>query len=115
LNQDDLNKPHLRQALDAVKPTNLAYPFRVLRQEEFKGVQFLRNTLDIVQTINPNDDLNATEALLQLCNPSFDRFLLQILYSGGYVNVREENHIKTNSHVNERHRLNADWERSDVC
>lgn len=44
--------------------TDLANPFRVLRQEELESVQLLRNTFDVVQTIDTNDNLDSTKALL---------------------------------------------------
>lgn len=44
--------------------TNLANPFRMLAQEELQSVQLLRNTFDVVQPIDTDNNLHAPEALL---------------------------------------------------
>lgn len=59
--------------------TYLADPFWMLGEEELEGVEFLWDTLDVVQTINADDDLHAIKTLLELLNPLLDRFLLQVL------------------------------------
>lgn len=37
----------------------------MLRQEDFESVQLLGNTLDVVQAVNTNDDLDPLEPLLE--------------------------------------------------
>src|SRR6267154_1940506 len=46
--------------------TNFADPLRVLRQEELEGMEFLGNTFDVIQTINPHNNFDSVKALLQL-------------------------------------------------
>jgi hypothetical protein len=58
---------------------HLAYPLGVLVQENLQGVQLLRNTLDVIETINSDDELDALELFLQLRNPFLNRRLLQAL------------------------------------
>ena len=38
----------------------------MLRQKQLQSVQFLRNTFDIIQPIDTNDDFDTLEALLEL-------------------------------------------------
>lgn len=45
--------------------TYFADPLRMLRQEELERMHLLRDTLDVVQPINANDDLDALEPLLE--------------------------------------------------
>lgn len=51
----------------------------MLRQEELESVELLRDTLDVVQTINTYDDLATAEALLELLETRNDLRLLQTL------------------------------------
>lgn len=58
---------------------NFPDPLRVLIQEHFEGVQLLRDALDVVQTVDSDDELDALELLLQLRDSLLDRGLLQSL------------------------------------
>ena len=58
---------------------NLADPLRVFGKEDLKSVQFLRNTLDIIQTVDADDKLDALELLLECRNAFLDLGLLQAL------------------------------------
>ena len=51
---------------------HLPDPFRVLRQEQLQRVEFLRNTLDVIQSIDTDDEFDAVEPLLELMNPVLD-------------------------------------------
>lgn len=56
---------------------NLTDPLRVLGQEDFEGVQLLGNTLDVVETVNTNDQLDALELALKSGNTLHDLGLLE--------------------------------------
>jgi hypothetical protein len=58
----------------------------MLCEEQLEGVQFLRNALDVVQSVDANNHLDAAEPRLELSYPCFDRFALQILYEQSGVN-----------------------------
>lgn len=51
----------------------------MLAEEELECVQFLWDTLDVVQSVDTNDDLDAVEALLELLNTFLDVGLLYVL------------------------------------
>ncbi len=38
----------------------------MLRQEQFQGVQLLRDTFDVIQPVDADDDFDALEALFEL-------------------------------------------------
>ena len=65
-----------------LREDNLADPFGVLAEEQLKSVQFLWDTLDVVETIDTDDHLDVTEALLQLLDTLLDVGFLQVLYDG---------------------------------
>ena len=71
----------LARGYGKLRKDNLADPFRMLCQEELERVQLLGDTLDVVQTVNANDDLHAVEALLERGDALLDTLLLQILQS----------------------------------
>lgn len=48
-------------------------------QEPVKGSQFLRNALDVIQTVDSEDDLLTLEVLSQFCQFSLDAFRLHFL------------------------------------
>jgi len=48
---------------------DLADPFGVSFEEVLKGVQLLWNTLDVIETVDTDDELDAFEFLLQLLDP----------------------------------------------
>lgn len=58
-----------------VRGANLANPLRMLCEEEFERMHLLRNTFDVIETVNTHDDLDALEALFHLLY-SVDHFLL---------------------------------------
>lgn len=60
--------------------TNLANPFRMLCEEEFESMQLLWNTLDVVETVDTNNDFHAAETLLELGDAVDNRLLFEILY-----------------------------------
>ena len=51
----------------------------MLSKEQLKCVHFLGDTLDVIQSINTNNDLDAFESLLQLSNSIDDLLLLEVL------------------------------------
>jgi hypothetical protein len=58
---------------------DLANPFGVLREEDFEGVQLLRNALDVVKTVNTDNELDALELLLKRSYPLLYLGLLETL------------------------------------
>jgi hypothetical protein len=44
---------------------NLANPFRVFCQEDFKSVKLLGNALDVIKTVNTDNQLDTLELLLE--------------------------------------------------
>jgi hypothetical protein len=62
---------------------NLADPFGVFCQEDFKSVKLLRDTLDVIKTVNTNNQLDALELLLEcldtLCNLGLLEAFLELL------------------------------------
>lgn len=72
---------------------DLANPLGMLSQEHLEGVQFLRDALDVVKTIDTDNQLHALELALQHSNTVLDFGLLQTLL--------------------EFFRINADWKRAD--
>jgi hypothetical protein len=58
---------------------NLSDPLWVLSEEEFKSMELLRNAFDIIKPIDPDDDLDAIEALLKGCDALLNGFFLQVL------------------------------------
>jgi hypothetical protein len=95
----------------------LSDPFGMLCEEEFKSMQFLGNTLDVVQTVDTNNDLDTTEALLELSDTVLDALLFQVLSkdrsaTSSLLLPTIQKEIPT--HIDESRRLNADGERSNV-
>lgn len=58
---------------------HLSDPFRVLRQEKLQCVELLGNTLDVIQSIYADNELNAVEPLLELVNPLLYRLFCEVL------------------------------------
>jgi len=55
---------------------HLSDPFRMLFQEQLKRSHLLRYPLDVIQSVNTDNQLDAAEPLLELLNSPFDlRFL----------------------------------------
>ena len=55
----------------------------MLRQEKLQSMKLLRNTFDVVQPINANDDFDALEALLELLNSVNNLLLFKVLHEVG--------------------------------
>lgn len=62
---------------------NLADPFWVLVEEDLHGVQLLRHSLDVVETIHTDDDLDAVETTTEGRDAVDDRLALEALYERG--------------------------------
>lgn len=58
---------------------NLTNPLWVVAEEHLEGMQLLRDTLDIVQTVNADHELYALEFLLQHGDAFLDLFFLEAL------------------------------------
>jgi len=58
---------------------DLSNPLRVLGEEEFKCVELLRNALDIVKSVDTDDDLDAVETLLKGSDTLLNGLFLQVL------------------------------------
>ena len=62
---------------------NLANPFGMFCQEDFKSMELLRDTLDVIKTINTNNQFDALELLLEcldtLCNLGLLEAFLELL------------------------------------
>lgn len=69
---------------------NLANPFRVFCEEYFKRMKLLRDTLDIVETVNANDQFNALEFTLKRGNALLDLWFLEALFEFLGVNANWE-------------------------
>ena len=63
-------------SLSSVPVTDLSNPFRVLCEKQLQCVKLLGNTLDVIQTINTNNDFHPPETLLQLRYAIFYRLFL---------------------------------------
>ena len=55
-------------------------PFRVLSEEDFKGVEFLRDSLDVIESINTDNNFLALELLFKLRNPFLTFRILDFLF-----------------------------------
>ena len=69
---------------------NLADPFGMLCQEDFKSVKLLRNTLDVIKTINTNNQFNALELLLECLDTLCNLGLLEAFFELLWVNTDRE-------------------------
>jgi hypothetical protein len=59
-----------------LRKNDLPDPFWVLGEEEFERVELLGDALDIVKTVDADDDLDAVEALFEGCDTLLDGLLL---------------------------------------
>jgi len=59
---------------------NLSYPLWVLSEEELECVELLGNALDVIESIDADDDLDAIEALLKSGDTFLNGLLLQVLW-----------------------------------
>ena len=58
---------------------NLANPFGMLREEELECVKFLRNTFNIVEPVDADNNFDIAKPVLKLLNALLYTFFLQIL------------------------------------
>ena len=58
---------------------DLPDPFGVLSEEDFESVELLRDTLDVVETVNADDDFAAFESLAKGGDTRSHRFTLEAL------------------------------------
>ena len=59
-----------------LRKDNLPDPLWMLSEEELECVELLGNALDIVKTVDANDDLDTIEALLERCDTLLNRLFL---------------------------------------
>jgi len=57
----------------------LADPLRMLSEKKLKSMQLLWYTLNVIQTINPDNDFDASKALFELFDAVNDGRLFEIL------------------------------------
>lgn len=69
---------------------NLANPFRVFCQENFKSVKLLGDTLDVIKTVNTDNQLDTLELLLQCLNTLCNLGLLEAFFELLWVNTDRE-------------------------
>ena len=69
----------LARGYGKLRKDNLADPFRMLCQEELERVQLLRDTLDVVEPVDTDDDLDTVEAVLELLDTFLNAVLLEVL------------------------------------
>lgn len=93
-NQFVHNSPQVLVLLDVLSTgdgnldqNHFPHPFRVVTEENLKGMQLLRHALNIVKSVYPDHELDALELLLQHCYPFLDFFLLQSLLELFWVNA----------------------------
>jgi hypothetical protein len=92
----------------------------VLSEEELEGVQLLRHSLDVVETIHPDDHLDAVEPLLELLDSLLDGWSFQTLRTQANSSVSVLDSLlspfqtRERTHLRELSRLNTDGEGSDV-
>ena len=67
---------------------DFANPFGVLRKEKFECVKFLGNTLDVVKTVNADNDFHITETVLELLDSFLDTILLKVLLDVNPCQIR---------------------------
>lgn len=91
LNQHTLELQRVSRNMTVGEPrTHLLHPFWMLRQENLEALQFLRNTLDVVESVNTDDDLLALKLGLQLLRPVDHMFFLDALDESIRVNADRE-------------------------
>jgi len=83
----------------------------MLRKEQLKRVQLLRDALDVVQTVDTNDDLAALETLLKLLETSLYLDLVDALRKALVTGDVETRGL---TYVHELLRVNSDGECCDV-
>lgn len=69
---------------------DLADPLGVLRKEDLESVELLWNTLDVIQAIDTNNELDALEFLLQRSNPLLYLGLLESFVKLFWINTNGE-------------------------
>jgi hypothetical protein len=69
---------------------DLAYPLRVLLEEYLEGMEFLRNALDVVESVDADNNLYPFEAFFQLLDAGHDLFAFQTLWVVNGVGRQQE-------------------------
>lgn len=69
---------------------NLANPLRVFCQEDFKSVKLLGNTLDVIETINTDNQFDALELLLECLDTLHNLGLLESFLELLGINTNRE-------------------------
>ena len=65
----------------------------MLCEEEFESVQLLWNALDVIETVDTNDDFHAAETLLKLSDAVDNGLLFEILRLKNGVNKGRSPHV----------------------
>lgn len=82
---------------------DLAYPLGVFCEEDFEGVQLLRDTLDVVQTVDTDNELDALELALEGSDALLHLGLLQAVLELVGVDTDREcahgNHLALELHT----------------
>lgn len=73
---------------------HLSDTFRVLGQEQLQSVKLLGDALDVIQSINANDEFDAVKPLPELLNPLLDGLFEEVLYAPPGVRRVSSHHEK---------------------
>ena len=66
----------------------------MLGEEQLQSVKLLRDALDVIQSINANDEFDAVKSLPELLNPLLDGVFKQVLYAPPGVRRVSSHHGK---------------------
>ena len=66
---------------------DFANPFGMLCQEDFKGMELLRDTLDVVETVDTDNQLYTLELALQRCNALHDLWFFKTFVKLFWINT----------------------------
>ena len=69
---------------------NLADPFGVFCQENLESVELLRNTLDVIETVNTDNQLDTLELLLECLDTLGNLRLLEAFFELLGINTDRE-------------------------
>ena len=90
-------------------PRYLADPFRMLRKEHLESMKLLRDTLDVIQTVDTDDDLDPIESLFECLEFLLDGIRFETLHRID-CQILSQRYIPDVSHIDELLGVNADWE-----
>src|SRR5277367_773839 len=62
-----------------MKRGNLSTPFRVVSEEDIKGVEFLRNSFDVIESVDTDNDFLTLEFLFKFRNTLLTFRILKFL------------------------------------